>query len=94
VAGIWPFVPDSSQLPVMGGSGQSGMILASWLGTGTVSPESGDGSRTSLDSSRNFQIPALAGFRPVPEFGLSDSSNGCQILAMVDCLSVKVDCII
>lgn len=62
---------------VMAGSGHSSMILASWPRIGTVSPESGNGGQTSLEySSKNFQISALAGFWPVPKFGLSDSGDG------------------
>jgi hypothetical protein len=40
------------------------------------------------------QIPAMTVFYPVPESGLLEAGDGCRISAMVDCLNVKVNCIV
>jgi hypothetical protein len=65
-----------------------------WLESDKVLPKFGDGGRKLLDFDRNFQILALTGFQLVPESGLSEAGDGCRISTMVDCLNVKVNCIV
>jgi len=82
--------------------GKSGRILAICSGFWQkylakfrpVWPEFGDGGWTSPNFNRNFHISALAEFRHMPKSSLLEANNGCQIPAMIDCLNVKVDCII
>jgi hypothetical protein len=90
------FLPDGRNPTVLAKfwlDGRNSTILAKFR---LVWPASDDDGCTSPDSDINFQIPApiLTEFSKFQHRSVPESGNRCQIPAMVDYLSMKVDYVV